>query len=339
MSRGDGASYPSRTWGFWTEHKLSMLSEYLTAFTTASKRSPSTLYLDLFAGRVRNISRTTGKTIDGSPRVALNTSPPFSKAVMFELAPQAQQLRNELTEFYPGRDFEVIKGDCNERIAPVLQRLTRDDWSWAPTFVLLDQQAAEIKWTTLDQISRFKLRGKPKAELWLLFAPSMLPRGLVNKDSSAVARFASRITAMYGCDDWLDPYTAKKRELMSPAELRDELLNLMRWRLEKVLGYRATHSFVMRNTGGSEIYRMVFATDHEAGERIMKAIYGNAAKAQPQMRAEATARLQARKEAESNAPGLFPPPRRPVKDVDLYQHEPPYEPYRLPDGHQRLVYP
>jgi hypothetical protein len=54
-----------RPWGFWTESKLDMLSAYLPAFTTASKRSPSTVYLDLFAGQVTNVSRDTGRQIEG----------------------------------------------------------------------------------------------------------------------------------------------------------------------------------------------------------------------------------------------------------------------------------
>src|SRR3954454_18830045 len=77
MPRGDGRSRSPRTWGYWTEQKLSMLDAYLTKFTTASKRSPRTLYLDLFAGQDRNASRTTGEEINGSPRVALDTQPPF----------------------------------------------------------------------------------------------------------------------------------------------------------------------------------------------------------------------------------------------------------------------
>jgi len=39
-----------RSWGFWTEQKLAMLADYLPAFTTASKKAPTKLYLDLFAG-------------------------------------------------------------------------------------------------------------------------------------------------------------------------------------------------------------------------------------------------------------------------------------------------
>jgi len=308
-----------------------MLAAYLPAFTTAaSKKSPRTLYLDLFAGDDRNLSRTTGEQISGSPRVALDTRPPFSKLVFFELPAQAERLEADLRADYPDRDFDVVPGDCNETLGPVLQDLGLKRWNWAPTFALIDQQAAEIRWSTLEQLSRFKRPETRKAELWLLFAPSMLPRGLGSEDAEAVERFTGRITAMYGSEVWRDAYTARRRGALTGTDLRDELLNLMRWRIEKMLGYRVTHSFGMKNTRGGPVYNMVFATDHDAGERIMNHIYGTAAQAQPHMRAEAVAKLEAQKEERSGAMGLFAPLPRTVRDRELYEHQPPVPPYRLP---------
>jgi three-Cys-motif partner protein len=195
---------------------------------------------------------------------------------------------------------------------------------------LVDQYAAEVRWATLEQLSRFKYPRSTKIELWLLFAASMLPRGLASEKADAVEQFANRITAMYGTDGWRQPYIARRLNLLSGRELRDELLNLMRWRLEEVLGYRMTHSFDMRNSTGNEIYNLVFATDHTAGERIMNHIYRKAAEAQPLMVAEAAARRQHEREKKAGVPGLFPPPPRPDLYVRQYKHAPPWTPYRLP---------
>lgn len=320
---------PKRTWGYWTEQKLSMLAAYLPAFTTASQRAPRTLYLDLFAGEDRNLSRTTGEEISGSPRVALDTVPPFSKVVLFELPAQAARLEAELRSDYPDRDLEVVAGDCNTQLPATLGRLTAQRLNWAPTFVLIDQYAAEVQWSTLRRLSMFRPKTTTKAELWLLFAASMLPRGLSGDDPRAIERFAERITAMYGTEDWRTLIVARRKRLLSGAQLRDELLNLMRWRLEKDLGYRATHSFGMKNTRGIELYNMIFATDHDAGQKIMRHIYGKAAEVRPQMQAEAAAKLQAEKEEESGMVGLFDP--IPVaRTEEIYVHQPPTEPYQLP---------
>jgi hypothetical protein len=158
----------------------------------------------------------------------------------------------------------------------------------------------------------------------------MLPRGLASVDPDDAERFAQRITAMFGTDVWRDAYSARQRALITGAELRDELLNLMRWRLENVLGYKATHSFGMRNTKGIEIYEMVFATDHDAGEKIMSHIYRTAAAAQPKMRAEALAKLEAERDEKSGILSLLPPVAKEIDAVPRYKHEPPREPYELP---------
>ena len=278
-----------------------MLSEYLPAFTTAAHRkSPRTLYLDLFAGDHENLSRTTREVIIGSPGVALDAEPPFAKTVLFELPAQAARLEAQLRTDFPNRDLEVVPGDCNETVPPTLLRLKREQWDWAPTFALVDQYAAEVRWSTLQQIARFKRSETSKAELWLLFAHSMLPRGLASDDVEAVERFSQRITAMYGTDRWRDPYRGRQLGIMGARELREQLLNLMRWRIEKELGYRATHAFEMKNTQGGPLYSMVLATDHDAGERIMRHIYGGAAEAQPRMQAEAAAKLRGEGGEEGN---------------------------------------
>jgi hypothetical protein len=85
----------------------------------------------------------------------------------------------------------------------------------------------------------------------------------------------------------------------------------------------------MSNTRGVPLYNMIFATDHDAGERIMQHIYGLAAEAQPRMQAEAVARFEREREEKTGVMGLFDPIVK-VKPADLYVHRPPTPPYRLP---------
>lgn len=122
----------ARNWGFWTEQKLQMLADYLPAFTRASKIKArgKTIYLDLFAGDIRNMSRTTGEEISGSPKVALDTVPEFTKVRLFELQPFAKRLEADLRAEYPGRDLRVWPGDCNAQIDAALAELV--PLRWAP---------------------------------------------------------------------------------------------------------------------------------------------------------------------------------------------------------------
>lgn len=316
-----------RTWGYWTEQKLQMLADYLPAFTTASKGAGGTLYFDLFAGDTTNISRTSGKPIDGSPRVALLAQPPLDKIVLFELPAQAARLRQELEADFPGRDVEVVAGDCNVTMAPTLRAL--QEQAWKPSFALVDQYAAEVHWPTLQTLSTFRRSKRGfQTELWLLFAPSMIRRGLASETDEAVEDFTARVDALFGTTDWRPIYEARLDETLTADQMRDELVNLMRWRLERVLGYRRTHAFTMFNVAGVPLYTMIFATSNPTGDKIMADIYGKAARLRPQMQAEAAVKQRQAREQKAGVLELF--------DDDLvvkpkggspYLHIPPTEPW------------
>jgi three-Cys-motif partner protein len=319
----------ARDWGYWTVQKLEILRDYLPAFTTASKRAGATVYLDLFAGAAENVSRDTGEIIDGSPRIALATRPEFTKVALFELPAHAPKLEAALRATYPARDFTVWSGDCNEKIDEALHALA--NWNYAATFALIDQYAAEIHWDTLKKLSAFKKRSNYKVEIWLLFAHAMLPRGLAAESEESLEAFASRLDAMYGSQDWVPMYNAWCDGTLDPADFREELLNLMRWRLEKELGYARTHAVEMKNTSGVPIYSMVFATDNAAGEKIMSDLYAKAAQRQPELRAEAVARKKAKKDDDRGILSLFEPLIPKLKGEKPYVHQPPFTPYGMQD--------
>lgn len=331
----------AQPWGWWTSHKLEILEDYLQAFVTASKRCDARIYLDLFAGWPENRDRITDHEVLGSVHRALAVDPPFTHIGLFELGAKAERLDAALRARYPHRaaDMRVFQGDCNATIASALRALYQV--RYAPTFAFIDQFAAEVHWSTFERLARFKPSHLTKPELWLLFGTSFLPRGLRIGQDRMDEKFADRITAMYGSEDWVAITEGRRLELLSPADMRAELINLMRYRLEHVLGYKTTHAFTMKNTGGQDLYTMIFVTDHDAGARIMRSIYGKALGRHEQMRHDARARLNHKRAEEVNqangVDGLFDIPieqvrAKPVSDDQVYQHQPPWEPFRLPRG-------
>jgi len=66
--------------GFWSEIKLSIIKEYASAYSRilTSKKLFHT-YIDAFAGPGDHISETQKKLVAGTPRIALETQPPFSE--------------------------------------------------------------------------------------------------------------------------------------------------------------------------------------------------------------------------------------------------------------------
>jgi hypothetical protein len=129
---------------------------------------------------------------------------------------------------------------------------------------------------------------------------------------------------------------ARRAGELSGADFRSELTNLMRWRLERDLGYKTTLVFKVTNTIGSEIFDMIFATDHWAGEKIMKDVYSAAERRQPGLRRKAQLqRLQAREERHGRY-GMFDldelAPHKPDDSLFEVKSEqlPPHPPYRRP---------
>jgi len=228
----------------------------------------------------------------------------------------------------------VVPGDCNATIAATLAELV--DLNWAPTFAFLDQQSTEVQWPTIECLARHKRPDKPKTELWLLCASGLLPRGLKLRNQEIDTAVAERMTRMFGTDIWLEALTAVRRDLLSGAQFRSELTNLMRWRLEHEFGYQATLDFQVINTAGSGIFDMIFATDHWAGEKIMNDLYSKATSRTPVLRQRALLQRRQTKLEEGGIQGLFDMadfgPTAPAAAGFEVKHQPvpPHPPYRLP---------
>jgi hypothetical protein len=63
----------------------------------------------------------------------------------------------------------------------------------------------------------------------------------------------------------------------------------MRWRLAHDLGYQRTHVLEFKNSRSTPLYHMVFASDHDAGDKIMAGLYATAANRNQDMAQDAIA--------------------------------------------------
>lgn len=284
-----------RSWGYWTRAKLRILEDYLPAFLTASGgRAKEIVYLDAFAGEGRGLDRVTGEEFKGSARIALDASQAggFTRLRYFEQASKARELQDRLRVDYPDRDIVVYGGDCNLTMREALDEL--QDVRWAPTFAFIDPDGMELSWATLELLAAHK-RGyrrdaskrEYKVELWLLFPTQGLVRTLSLDPTKIVEADRDRADRLFGTGEWRLIYDLRRSGDIDAATARDEYVNLLRWRLEKVLGYATTHPLELKNTRGGTIYHMVFATDNQAGERIMSDLYARAGAELPDMLREA----------------------------------------------------
>lgn len=271
----------ARGWSYWTRNKLEILLGYLPAFNNASKKSSERVYIDLMAGEPENFDRDTGEKFDGSARIALSAKPGFTRHLFGEEAQKATRMKADLEQRHPGGPFRIYPGDCNITIDQMLRDLS--GVRWAPTFAFLDQQAAELRWETMAKLAAFR-SGKFKAEQWILWSPAMIIKGVTGTNNGS---FAGRVDQLYGSDRWRLILAARASGVITASEFRGEMVNLLRWQFEKQLGYRHTIRIPMKMKNGSDLYDMVFATDHPAGLKIMSHLYRKAAEREPRMKQEA----------------------------------------------------
>ena len=316
-----------RKWGPWSEAKLNILERYLPAFTTAVRgKSDGAIYFDLFAGEYNNQRRDQPGTFAGSTRIAFETKPPFTHIAFFELENQASTLRRDISRNIPCENcwWEIFPGDCNDTITNALSKL--EEYNWAPTFAFLDPYGLDLSWSTIEQLARWRMNKRTKVELLILFPEPALPRVIAQavKNGKSDVKLVDKV---YGTKDWFAIYQGRKEGSFNAKDMRVELINLYRWRLQKTLGYKNTHALEFQDNN-KPLYTIIFATDSDVGDRIMDSVLNETIRVIPRMRV----RSKIAKEMRSGKVPLVGMSPDEIETTDVttgYEHQEPWEPPQL----------
>ena len=131
---------------------------------------------------------------------------------------------------------------------------------------------------------------------------------------------------MYGCDDWIAIHQRRASGGYDAERTRAEFVNLYRWRIQKVLGYKTTHALQLGNVSDQPVYTMIFATTVDAGHSIMGDVYDHALMHEiPQLRAHAVNIRRAKRDLEKGKPRRFQLEDEPAPAL-TYEHVEPWEP-------------
>jgi three-Cys-motif partner protein len=260
---------PVREWGSHSYEKISILADYLSAFAKAAQSAPNRVFIDAFAGDTMNVLRGSDRQFPGSPELALRVSPPFTHIRLFEKHRARAASLRQLASDRSG--LEVIEGDCNAETAGVLARLPVQ----APTFAFLDPDGMELHWSTIRAIADHKrawadANRKTKAEMWILFSTAGMVRMLgSNRRHAEDLGIPQTVARLYGAwGPWQAVWEARLDGRLTGGQAKQAYVLLYMDRLAG-LGYR--HLLVRPiATSRSELYAMVFASDHFAGKEIMR---------------------------------------------------------------------
>jgi len=279
--------------GDWTTAKLAVLASYLTAYTTALKDRPSKArpfrkaYIDAFAGtgyrEVRHeeaadrqpllfpdlAEQDPQDLLDGSARLALQTTPRFDKYIFIEQSATRCAALEGLKAEFPelAADVRVKRGDANEKI----REICAASWREHRAVLFLDPYGMQVEWQTLEAVATTQA-----IDLWVLFPFGIGVNRLLTMSGDIPEAWRRRLTSLLGTDAWdRELYQVQRSEnLFGEAEehrVKAKLDTIGRYfveRLQTIFPGVAENPGVLRNSSNSPLYLLCFAASNRRGAPI-----------------------------------------------------------------------
>ncbi len=140
---------------YWSEVKLTIVSEYAKAYSTILARQPRLqhVYVDAFAGAGIHLSKTTRELVPGSPLNALAVEPPFRELHLIDLDGAKIANLRELVGDRP--EVFIYEGDCNRVLLDqVFPKVRYEDYKRG--LCLLDPYGLSVSWEVLAHAAKMR---------------------------------------------------------------------------------------------------------------------------------------------------------------------------------------
>lgn len=273
--------------GDWTDAKLEVLANYLSAYTTALKKSPFKKgYIDAFAGTgyriLRQISDASEillfpdladaapqQLLDGSAKLALKTDPRFDRYVFIEQSAERCAHLNELKREFPilAPDILIEQAEANRKIQELCQR----DWSGHRAVLFLDPYGMQVEWKTIEAVA-----GTQAIDLWILFPLGMGVNRLVTKTGDIPDSWRKRLDLMLGTRNWFQEFYQSEKtddlfgnQVERLIKAKTEVLGrFFINRLKTVFPGVSENPGVLRNSNNNPLYLLCFAAGNAKGAPI-----------------------------------------------------------------------
>lgn len=198
--------------GDWTEQKLQVLDDYLTAYCQIFEKNPAarhfeTIYVDAFAGGglIQSSAAATADLfsefaeqdaigfLQGSAARALQHA--FDRYIFIDKSDARVAELGKLRAQSPVRNRIVIrKGDANSKLESFAKAT---DWEKTRAVVFLDPYGMQVNWKTIAML------GETKAvDLWLLFPLGQAVMRLLQKRSEPPPEWQQALDRIFGTREW-----------------------------------------------------------------------------------------------------------------------------------------
>jgi three-Cys-motif partner protein len=276
--------------GDWTTAKLQVVSNYLSAYTTALKHQRfRTGYIDAFAGTgYRTLSRPDDAAtlffpdladpapqalLDGSARLALKVEPRFDRYIFIEKSHDRCDQLSRLRKEFPAlaADIEIREGEANHEI----QRLCSGDWSTQRGVLFLDPYGMQVEWSTIEAIAATRA-----IDLWILFPLGIGVNRLLTRSGNIPDPWRRRLDLLLGTDDWYEAFYRVEPvpTLFGQDEARvvkattETIGRYFNDRLKRVFPGVAEEPKVLVNSSRCPLYLLCFAVGNPAPRAVELAL-------------------------------------------------------------------
>lgn len=261
--------------GRWSVEKLNLLKKYLSAYVKILSNQAwckGYEYIDAFAGTGKPKTKDEQVYIDGSPRIALSLSPPFTQYHFIEQSDWRVSRLLALRKEFHALGIAIYHGDCNkvlhEQILPQLTRATQKR-----AIVFVDPFGMHIEWQTMVALAQ------PKTIEVFVNVPIMaVQRSVLKRQPEKITpQDRDRMRRFWGSGDWEAAFYQEEATLFGTEQIKvraaaSELARRYGDRLATLFPYH-TQPIVMTNSTNSPLYALVFASHNKTGVKIAQDIF------------------------------------------------------------------
>jgi three-Cys-motif partner protein len=258
--------------GPWSEVKLDIIRKYAQTYSNilSNQKYLHHVYIDAFAGLGYHKSKTTQLLVPGSPRLAVETEPPFEKYYFVDMNETKVAALGELETIRPGC-VEVFEGDCNpilvDKIFPTVQY---DKYMRA--LCLLDPYGLHLHWEPMALAGQLKT-----FDIFINFPVMDMNMNVLKHQPEKVdPKQAARMTAFWGDESWRDVAYSTTGNLFGweEKEGNQKLVDAFCKRLKNVAGFSyVAEPLPMKNSTNAVVYYLLFASCNEKGKKIVNEIF------------------------------------------------------------------
>lgn len=283
----------------WTKDKLVRLEKYLSAYTTALKKTNFVLaYIDAFAGTgtietkdTKNVDASQGfffgneeeidlkEFIDGSAKIALQIENKFHKYIFIEKHRKRCEKLEEIKQEFPElKDrIEIVNAEANEYV----QTLCQKDWIKhnRRAVMFLDPYGMQVDWKTMKAIADTQA-----IDLWVLFPIGTVNR-LLNRNGRIKKGRRKKLDKIFGSKDWFEIFfEEKERNTFFPESTEiyyekkasfETIAQYYNDKLKSIFADVATNPLFLNNRNNSPIFLLCFAVGNPKGGPIAVRIAQN----------------------------------------------------------------